>query len=629
MNLALTKWIFFPILSCLILNLKAAPTLFTLNTNGDVTQATVCKEEGVSNCTLVTMNFQALAPENSEIYVPDIGTLDFEYTDNYDGILNLNYHNENLTTAYITYYALQESIIGTFTLITGETRKLAKCGDLCYVFYKVTEKKWTDDDGQLNTKKKKIKEKNNENQKCRRINAEMVDVKAGNKELRTKLEVALQQLEDKDKELKFAKKETKIQEKKVSELQELHGEEIQKNHAMSLNIKRCETELQQSLTANICIQTNNLSTRNEESDDNELQRSKDTIDMIDKEMVDVKTANKELETKLATALQYKEEKDEELKDAMKETEIQEQKISELQELHAKEKQKNHAMSLNMKDTYITLVSSNSDWSDCSEKCGEGTQKIYFKCGKDSGCEKKTFTASRPCKIRDCVKPSFDGDASFVIIKESGDVMLHGDGDITMGVFMVGGGGYGLGGGGSGLFKIVDDVINLDNVLTIKVEIGEGGYYDASTQTGVAGKPTKITVPEYKTTIVEGGQPGKHDIISGGSGWSGGGSSRGGDGGSNGSNGKSREYYTSGGELYNLNGGEGSGEVLPLIASGHVLLSPGKGGISYSTWFGGGGGGVLVNGKGPADSHRGVGQGYGGGGRMSNKANNGLVIIWIM
>eukprot|EP00092_Neocalanus_flemingeri_P016077 GFUD01017401.1.p1 GENE.GFUD01017401.1~~GFUD01017401.1.p1 ORF type:complete len:609 (+),score=150.77 GFUD01017401.1:52-1878(+) len=608
MNLALTKWIFFPILSCLILNLKAAPTLFTLNTNGDVTQATVCNQEGVSNCTLVTMNFQALAPENSEIYVPDIGTLEFEYTDDYDGILHLNYHNENLTTAYITYYALQESIIGTFTLITGETRKLAKCGDLCYVFYKVTEKKWTDDDGQLNTKKKKIKEKNKENQKCRRISAEMVDVKAGNKELRTKLEVALQQLEDKDKDFKFAKKETK--------------KEIQKYHAMSLNIKRCETELQQNLTANICIQTNNLSTKKEESDDNELQISKPTIYMLEKEIVDVKSANIELETKLAMALQYKKDKDEELKDARREKEIQELE---------KEKQKNHAMSLNMKDTYIIPVSSNSDWSNCSEKCGEGTQKIYFKCGKDSGCEKKTFTASRPCKIRDCVKPSFDDDASFVIITESGDVILHGDGNITMGVFMVGGGGGGhyLGGGGSGLFKTEARVINLDNVFTIKVKIGEGGYYDESTQTGIAGKPTKITFPGYIPLIVEGGQPAKNDYNSGGSGWSGGGSSTGGDGGSNGSNGTSAKYYNYEG-TYNLNGGTGSEEILPLIGSDLFLLSPGKGGICYhKRSVGGGGGGVLVNGKGPAQSHAGVGQGYGGGGRMTTKANNGLVIIWIM
>eukprot|EP00092_Neocalanus_flemingeri_P074608 GFUD01092284.1.p1 GENE.GFUD01092284.1~~GFUD01092284.1.p1 ORF type:complete len:573 (+),score=132.94 GFUD01092284.1:70-1788(+) len=572
MNLALTKWIFFPILSCLILDLKAAPTLFTLNYNGDVTKATVCKQEGVSNCTLVTMNFQALAPENSEIYVPYIGTLDFEYTDDYDGILHLNYHNEKLTTAYITYYALQESIIGTFTLITGETRKLAKCGDLCYVFYKVTEKKWTDDDGQLNTKKKKSKKKNEEIKKCQRINDEL------------------------------------------------------KN-----DIKMCQKELQQSLTVHICEQTNNLSTRNEESDDNELQISNNTIDMLNKEIVDVKTANKELEKKLATALQYKEDKDEELKDAMKEAEIQEKKISEMQELHEKEKQKNHAMSLNMKDTYIIPVSSNSDWSDCSEKCGEGTQKIYFKCGKDSGCENQTITASRPCKIRDCVKPSFDGDASFVIIKESGDVMLHGDGDITMGVFMVGGGGGGhyLGGGGSGLFKTEARVINLDNVFTIKVKIGEGGYYDESTQTGIAGKPTKITFPGYIPLIVEGGQPAKNDYNSGGSGWSGGGSSTGGDGGSNGSNGTSAKYYNYEG-TYNLNGGTGSEEILPLIGSDLFLLSPGKGGICYhKRSVGGGGGGVLVNGKGPAQSHAGVGQGYGGGGRMTTKANNGLVIIWIM
>eukprot|EP00092_Neocalanus_flemingeri_P004974 GFUD01005349.1.p1 GENE.GFUD01005349.1~~GFUD01005349.1.p1 ORF type:complete len:571 (+),score=117.28 GFUD01005349.1:178-1890(+) len=570
MNLAVTKWIFFPILSCLILDLKAAPTLFTLNNNGDVTKATVCKQEGVSNCTLVTMNFQALAPENSEIYVPDIGTLDFEYTDDYDGILHLNYHNENLTTAYITYYALQESIIGTFTLITGETRKLAKCGDACYVFYKVTEKKWTDDDGQLNTKKKK----NEEIQKCRKINAEI-----------------------------------------------------------KRNIEQCKTKLedQQSLTSNICIQTHKLSTIKEELDDNEHYRSEAKIGKLEKEIVDVKAGNKELKKQLDTAIQHKEDKDKELRYARKETEIQENKFLELQKLHEKEKQQIHAKSQQVKDLDIILMSSNSDWSDCSEKCGEGSQKRYLKCEHDHGCENQTITASRPCKIRNCVKPSFNEDASFVIIKESRDVMLHGDGNITIGVFMVGGGGGGhyLGGGGSGLFKTEARVINLDNVFTIKVKIGEGGYYDESTQTGIAGKPTKITFPGYIPLIVEGGQPAKNDYNSGGSGWSGGGSSTGGDGGSNGSNGTSAKYYNYEG-TYNLNGGTGSEEILPLIGSDLFLLSPGKGGICYhKRSVGGGGGGVLVNGKGPAQSHAGVGQGYGGGGRMTTKANNGLVIIWIM
>ena len=52
-------------------------------------------------------------------------------------------------------------------------------------------------------------------------------------------------------------------------------------------------------------------------------------------------------------------------------------------------------------------------------------------------------------------------------------------------------------------------------------------------------------------------------------------------------------------------------------------------VNLFRWYGGEGGGVLVNGKGPDRGHEGVGEGYGGGGHATFKAKNGLVILWIM
>ena len=107
-----------------------------------------------------------------------------------------------------------------------------------------------------------------------------------------------------------------------------------------------------------------------------------------------------------------------------------------------------------------------------------------------------------------------------------------------------------------------------------------------------GKHTTVTLPGFNPISIKGGQPGKNEIpTSGGAGWSGGGSSQGGEGGSNGGDGEDAEYDT-----YNLSGGKGTGEVLPII-SDQIQLSPGRGRVSHS-WSGGGGGGVMVNGEGP-------------------------------
>ena len=98
---------------------------------------------------------------------------------------------------------------------------------------------------------------------------------------------------------------------------------------------------------------------------------------------------------------------------------------------------------------------------------------------------------------------------------------------------------------------------------------------------------------------------------GGDGYSGGGagfdakwkSNTGKDGGSDGSDG-----YSSGGIL----GGKGSGLDLTTLNMTRFVLTPGKAGTGVNN-FGGGGGGILVNGKRPQDGrNRYDGEGFGGG-----------------
>ena len=105
-------------------------------------------------------------------------------------------------------------------------------------------------------------------------------------------------------------------------------------------------------------------------------------------------------------------------------------------------------------------------------------------------------------------------------------------------------------------------------------------------------------------------PGQNGIFDGGDGYSGGGgygfgSSDSCDGGTNGENGNCS------------GGGNGTGEDISTYFFDNFNLNPGAGGIN--TRFGGGGGGVLINGDGPMveTSRAGVkwsnGEGYGGGG----------------
>ena len=185
---------------------------------------------------------------------------------------------------------------------------------------------------------------------------------------------------------------------------------------------------------------------------------------------------------------------------------------------------------------------------------------------------------------------------FLMFTEPGEdvsVTVSASSGCNLRLLAVGGGGQGSdGGGGSGYVKYHNETLATETVIRLRV----GDYGQSS-----------IYTIDGATVEVEAGNDGYQD---GGDGYSGGGAfdgmnlggSDGGDGGSQG----------------NYNGGRGSEVDIRSLKFNNFVLSPGSGG-SYEIdgdWredYGGGGGGVLVNGQGPQEIVYTQGEGYGGGG----------------
>ena len=138
-------------------------------------------------------------------------------------------------------------------------------------------------------------------------------------------------------------------------------------------------------------------------------------------------------------------------------------------------------------------------------------------------------------------------------------------------------------------------------------------------------PKGIEIPLGETIITA--QPGgESDRYDGGAGYSGGGGGSsntardGGDGGKDGGDGDNSA-------IGNL-GGRGSGQdISTTIHLQQFSLTPGRGGQKIGM-YGGGGGGIMVDGSGPQDTVY-IGQGYGGGkGGYSGNPGTGLVLLEI-
>ena len=155
-----------------------------------------------------------------------------------------------------------------------------------------------------------------------------------------------------------------------------------------------------------------------------------------------------------------------------------------------------------------------------------------------------------------------------------------------------GGGSGYGGSGSGYVETAIVRMSVNNPEG-EITVGQMGE---SSKVEIAGELVLEALPGEKGT---GGGPG-------GAGYSGGGAScnrcSGGTGGSGGSD---------GGNSTNYPGGKGSGLDLNLVDLNNFIFTPGAGGQRYGE-YGGGGGGVAVNGKIPDVTSQYAGAGFGGG-----------------
>jgi len=183
-----------------------------------------------------------------------------------------------------------------------------------------------------------------------------------------------------------------------------------------------------------------------------------------------------------------------------------------------------------------------------------------------------------------------------------------DSDVIKVLAIGGGGGRYYGGGGSGYLFI--GTIKATGNRRMTISIGDGGGKNQN------GEKTTVKNADGITVTARGGNRGSHGVHgNGGSGWSGGGGKHAA-GGKNGGDGKTG--------LHIHYGGDGQQISIPTIKG--VSIAPGNGGEPGHIW-GGGGGGLVVNGKGK-NSERGAAQGYGaGGGHHNVKGQYGVVILY--
>ena len=171
---------------------------------------------------------------------------------------------------------------------------------------------------------------------------------------------------------------------------------------------------------------------------------------------------------------------------------------------------------------------------------------------------------------------------------------------------IGGGGHGggsgyRGGAGSGYPEF--GVLQLRAYETLNLIVG------GDKETSSVEKDGKVLL------IAAAGQD--VDLYNGGDGYSGGGAGMGGggDGGSDGSDGGDTSSYT---------GGKGSGLDVGTLNMTRFVLMPGKAG-THTEGYGGGGGGLLVNGEKPGGNEY-WGEGFGGGGGYGGSGFPGCVLI---
>ena len=171
----------------------------------------------------------------------------------------------------------------------------------------------------------------------------------------------------------------------------------------------------------------------------------------------------------------------------------------------------------------------------------------------------------------------------------------------------GGGGAGYGGGGSGYILSYNETLTTDTVLNIIV--------------GDQRQSSWVTINGQTFEAAPGDDA--DDGYSGGGAF--GGNTEGHDGGSNGEDGENDQ---------NFDGGHGTGEDVTTYKMNNFALTPGAGGkylfyrgdviVIDGIYLGGGGGGVLVNRKGPQRDSDNQGEGFGGGAGWHRNSDGDLI-----
>ena len=179
------------------------------------------------------------------------------------------------------------------------------------------------------------------------------------------------------------------------------------------------------------------------------------------------------------------------------------------------------------------------------------------------------------------------------------------------ILAVGGGGRGdFEGGGSGYIQYVTQILT-SSPIYIKLIVGDKR------------KESHVTIAGNTIRAL----PGKDETEYGGDGFSGGG----------GGQSERCNGGTNGGDGECSNRGRGTGEDISQYHFSNFQLSAGSGGEHFTRsigrYFGGGGGGIIINGDGPGIRANKPGGGFGGGGTWSvsngNKGHPGVVIIEIV
>ena len=115
---------------------KKIPSLFDYNPYDEIQSEPNCLTPE-SDCQSVNINFENLNIPAPEVYVPKVGVLLLDHSEEYSGILHFHYHSDQNSTGYIMYVKSRKALLAKFSSTNGEKREISTCTlkDSCFLFY--------------------------------------------------------------------------------------------------------------------------------------------------------------------------------------------------------------------------------------------------------------------------------------------------------------------------------------------------------------------------------------------------------------------------------------------------------------------------------------------------------------